>query len=135
MSKIHNVERKYSGMVVLYLRAQNAKVGESISCPHCNKKHIKSTYQKVFCSNHTTKGRNNCKDNFWNKVDPDKRSRNTPYFNEVILPGIALANGFPDVETMRNHVDDFDGSWDAHGAPTVSNCEWCGLRAEYCTCE
>lgn len=121
-------------MFVLYERAKKAIVGSTIRCPYCNKNHTKNTYQKVFCSNQKTRGRNNCKDNFWNTVDPNKRCRDTPYYQNVILPGIAREYGFPDVETMRNHVDEFDGSWDAHQA-NVGNCEWCKLKPEYCDCD
>jgi hypothetical protein len=74
-------------------------------------------------------------------VDNSKRNNvtrispaNAAYKENVILPQIAYERGFPDVETMRNYVDDFDGSWDAHGAVTVENCFCCGLRAEYCQC-
>jgi hypothetical protein len=76
------VERK-----ALYNKAKSAKVGEKINCPGCRKQHEKTTYHKVFCSNAKTRGRNNCKDNFWNKVDPEKRCRNTEFFKDVILQG------------------------------------------------
>lgn len=118
-----------------YARAKEASVGSEINCPYCGCKFKKDVYNKVFCSNAKSKGNKNCKDNFWNKVDPDKKCRKTEYYYETILPNIAKELGFPDVETMKNHVEDFDGSWDAHGAPTVENCQWCGLRAEYCRCE
>lgn len=115
-----------------------AKVGEEITCPSCDSKHIKKSYQSVFCK---TKKGTKCKDNFWNNVDPSKRCNitrispaNSAYYNSVILPDKARELGFPDVESMRNHVDDFDGSWEEHGCH-VEPCEWCGLRAEYCRCE
>ncbi len=76
---------KYSQMKLLYNQAKKAKVGDNIRCPHCNKKHVKTTYHKVFCSNYKTKSTNNCKDNFWNKVDPEKRCRKTDYYFDVIL--------------------------------------------------
>ena len=52
----------------------DAKVGDEIVCPSCNSKHIKSSYQTVFCK---TKGGTVCKDNFWNNVDPKKRNNMT----------------------------------------------------------
>ena len=52
----------------------DAKIGEEITCPSCNSKHIKKSYQSVFCK---TKGGTKCKDNFWNNVDPSKRCNTT----------------------------------------------------------
>lgn len=126
-------------LISLRDKALVAKTGELIKCPSCNTMHLKTNYQTVFCK---TKGKTKCKDNYWNNVDPSKRNNTTRispanafYKQFVILPRIAEERGFPDVETMRNHVDDFDGSWDAHGAATVLPCEWCGLRHEYCQCD
>ena len=72
----------------LYNTAKDTKVGDTFKCPTCNKKTTKNTYQKTFCSNGKTKGKGNCKDGFWNIVDPEKRCRNTPYFRNVIKPKI-----------------------------------------------
>lgn len=115
----------------------DAKIGQEITCPSCSTKHIKKSYQSVFCK---SKGGTRCKDNYWNNVDPSKRNNttrispaNARYYNNVILPERAAELGFPDVETMKNHVDDFDGSWDAHGCH-VEPCDFCGLRYEYCQC-
>jgi hypothetical protein len=115
----------------------DANIGETIVCPSCNTPHIKKSYQSVFCK---SKGGTKCKDNYWNNVDTSKRcntSRISPanarYLNNVILPERARELGLPDVETMKNHVDDFDGSWEAHGCH-VENCDFCGLRSEYCEC-
>ena len=79
-------------MKQLYNAAKKAKTGEDILCPNCNTLHNKATYHKVFCSNAKTRASRNCKDAFWNKVDPEKRNRQTQYFAGV----------------------DSDGSWDAH---------------------
>ena len=113
-----------------YNNAKTAKVGESIVCPGCNGRHVKNTYQKVFCSNAKTKKTNNCKDKFWNLVDPQKKCRDTPFFNDVIMPRIANELGFPDVQTMKDHIDETDEM-----TVTCSNCEWCGMRGEYCRCD
>ena len=55
-------------------KCQDAKVGEEIVCPSCGTKHIKKSYQSVFCK---TKGKTKCKDNYWNNVDPKKRNNTT----------------------------------------------------------
>ena len=51
------------------------------------------------------------------------------------LPKEAEKRGFPDVETMLNYIPDDDGSWEAGGNVYVENCEYCGLKPEYCRCE
>jgi len=116
----------------------DAKIGETIVCPSCGTQHVKKSYQSVFCK---SKGGTKCKDNYWNNVDPSKRCNTTRIspasaacLANVILPERARELGFPDVETMRNHVDDYDGTWDAH-ACHVEPCEFCGLRSEYCDCD
>ena len=103
MEKIQEMKR-------LYEAAQQASVGSDIVCPVCKKKIIKTTYQKTFCSNGKNKGRGNCKDAYWNTVDPKKRCRNTPYFREKILP-----------QTQKNcltyipgWLHDDDLGWDDH---------------------
>ena len=98
-------------MKTIYDASKRAKTGGTIQCPYCGNKHMKTTYHKVFCSNAKTKGRNNCKDNFWNKVDPAKACRKTDYFYSVIEPA-------------RGGALDDDGSWDAHQC-IVERCEFC----------
>lgn len=73
-------------MRLLYNKAKDAKVGDKINCPNCRKQIVKNTYNKVFCSNRKTAGRINCKDYFWNRVNPEKRCRDTEYFRNVIEP-------------------------------------------------
>jgi hypothetical protein len=85
----------------LYNNAKKAKVGDTIKCPACLKKHVKTTYHKIFCCNYKTVGPNNCKDNFWNFVDPEKRCRDTEYFRDVICN-----HGDPD--------DDWPEGWQGH---------------------
>ena len=48
------------------------KVGEMMECACCGKKMKKKSYQSQFCSN---KGRDNCKDFFWNRVDRKRLER------------------------------------------------------------
>jgi hypothetical protein len=134
MGKMNNNKKK---LIEARQKCIDAKVGETIICPSCGTQHVKKSYQSLFCK---SKGGTKCKDNYWNNVDQSKRCNttrispaNARYLNNVILPERAREFGFPDVETMLNHVDDFDGSWDAH-ACHVEPCKFCGLREEYCEC-
>jgi ssDNA-binding Zn-finger/Zn-ribbon topoisomerase 1 len=117
-----------------YNKAKSTKVGETVNCPWCGKKFEKTTYHKTFCSNYKTRGRHNCKDNFWNKVDPEKRCRNTPYFHNVILENHAKERGFPSHADMVETELMDDPSWDAHGGIEIAICDCCNLRADYCRC-
>ena len=105
-------------MKTIYDAAKRAKTDSMIQCPYCGNKHEKTTYHKVFCSNAKTKKRNNCKDNFWNKVDPEKRCRKTAYFFNVIEPARHEREEY-------NQLDDGDSSWDVHRCH-VERCEFCG---------
>ena len=58
-----------------YIVAQAAKVGTDIHCPVCNKLHIKTTYHKIFDKNGKKQKGGNCKDKYWNTVDPKRRQR------------------------------------------------------------
>lgn len=49
-----------------------AKIGTTIKCPTCGRLFVKKSYQQVFCRN---KGRNNCKDRYWNISDGARRER------------------------------------------------------------
>jgi len=55
-----------------YHDAEKAKVGTVIRCATCDMPFVKKSYQSKFCSN---KGRQNCKDKFWNTVDEERRHR------------------------------------------------------------
>lgn len=48
-----------------YTLNKNASVGDEVTCPSCKTNFLKRSYQQAFCSN---KGKNNCKDNFWNNL-------------------------------------------------------------------
>ena len=100
-------------MKSIYDASKRAKTGSTIQCPYCGNKHTKTIYHKVFCSNAKTKKRNNCKDNFWNKVDPEKRCRKTAYFFNVIEPA-----------REREDVIDEGTCWDTHTC-YVERCEFC----------
>jgi hypothetical protein len=93
-------------MIEAYKKAKKAMIGESVICPACGKGYLKTFYNQVFCSNAKTKRFNNCKDKYWNTIDPKKRNNTTrispanrAYYENVILP--------------RQDFDD-DMSWDAH---------------------
>lgn len=59
---------------------EKAKVGDTVKCPVCNKKFVKSTYNKIFCSNgRTVKGRSSCKDVYHNTF-PKRNGKINPYF-------------------------------------------------------
>ena len=64
-------------MTKAYIKAKDAKVGETIVCPSCKKVFVKKSYNQIFCSNAKTKRFNNCKDKYWNTVDPNKRNNTT----------------------------------------------------------
>lgn len=81
-----------------YNLAKATKVGQTFKCPKCNCLTTKTTHQKTFCSNGKTKGKGNCKDGFWNLVDPNKRCRNTPYFQNVIAPKLNKEENMSDEE-------------------------------------
>jgi hypothetical protein len=53
----------------LYDKAKAAPVGSKIKCPTCRSRHVKDTYQKIFCRH---KGRGNCKDRYWNTVNQER---------------------------------------------------------------
>lgn len=113
-----------------------AKIGSEITCPSCQTKFLKKSYNSVFCK---TKGKTVCKDYYWNNVDEKKRNNTTRispanqrYYVNVILEKEATKRGFPDYQTMEENSFDDDGSWDAHQC-TVGICE-CGLRYDYCRC-
>jgi len=121
-------------LIAKYNACQSAKIGTEIVCPSCNTTHVKKSYQSVFCK---SKGGTKCKDNYWNNVDPSKRDNrtrispaNASFMHNVILPQIASELGFPDVESMYNHIEEDDAM-----SCTVLPCEWCGLRHEYCRCD
>lgn len=121
-------------MLARYKKAKEAPTGSINKCPSCGTSVLKSAYNKVFCSNGKTKSRGNCKDWFWNLIDPNKRCRQTPYFYNVILERFATDRGYPDYDTMQRDSGLEDGSWDAHGGVELAICGICNLRADYCQC-
>lgn len=126
--------RKQPTLLSRYKKAKENPTGQTHKCPSCGTQVVKTTYNKVFCSNGRTKGKGNCKDWFWNIIDPNKRCRQTPFFYNVILERFATDRGYPDYETMQHDQCLEDGSWDAHGGVEIAICGICDLRADYCRC-
>ena len=58
----------------LYTLNKVCKVGAECNCPGCGEKFIKKTYSQAFCR---TKNNTQCKDKYWNQVDPNKRNNKT----------------------------------------------------------
>ena len=125
-----------------YALANEAAVGSIINCPTCNTPHVKTTYNKVFCSNKTVGKKKGCKDKYWNTVTPEKRNNTTR-----ISPASALFLSVRDTPIVFGHGDsqreidredrlqldlEDDGSWDAHQA-SVTRCEWCECLICRCT--
>ena len=48
--------------------AKRAQVGSTIRCAQCERRMVKTSYQKRFCSNARTHGKKNCKDLWHNRV-------------------------------------------------------------------
>lgn len=61
-------------MLETYRLNKVAKVGTECTCPSCNTKFIKTSYQQAFCK---SKSGTRCKDKFWNTIDPNKRCNTT----------------------------------------------------------
>jgi len=64
------MERDSNKLIKAREAALNSVVGGVIVCPSCGTRHVKSSYQSVFCE---SKGGTKCKDNYWNNVDGEKR--------------------------------------------------------------
>lgn len=116
-----------------YALNKSAKIGSELTCPSCQTKFTKGSYQQSFCK---SKPKTKCKDKYWNTVDPTKRNNTTRISpaSARYLQRQAERAGFPDHETRKNYVDDFDGDWESHSCH-VENCKWCGMKPEYCRCE
>lgn len=63
-----------------YDAAKAAKTGSDIECPACGTLHRKTMHAKVFCSNGRTRG-GNCKDRYWNIIEPERLRRAQKYLN------------------------------------------------------
>ena len=63
----------------IYIESKTAKIGSEIICPTCKKKHIKTTYQKLFCGN------KKCKDWYWNNIIESRASKKNAYYYSKII--------------------------------------------------
>ena len=89
-----------------YALNKEAKVGAECTCPSCGTKFIKTNYQQAFCK---SKPATQCKDKYWNTVDPKKRNNTSR-----ISP--ASQRWMDKQAEYREMYEDFDDdpSWDAH---------------------
>lgn len=73
----------HSSLAVRYKAAYDvakaAPIGSQIKCPVCSQTHKKTTYHKIFDTNGKTKKNGNCKDKYWNVVEPSRRERAKHY--------------------------------------------------------
>ena len=75
---IEGRERERSDREIVYHAAKLAKVGSTVTCPSCKMPFEKKSYQQAFCSN---KGKNNCKDHYWNGSSDERTLRAMRYIS------------------------------------------------------
>lgn len=83
-----------------YAIIKGKPIGHAVNCCVCGKQFVKKSSSQAFCSNGRNKGAGNCKDAFWNKVDPEKRCRKTPYYYNNIH--------------RETDIDEGPEGWDGH---------------------
>lgn len=85
---------------------EKATLGERVKCPSCKTKFTK-TKNKVFCSNGRS-GAGNCKDKYWNEIDPYKKNRSLVKPKEKkVLPPLYQGDYFTSVCNKCNTRVDF----------------------------
>ena len=67
-----SVTCRVGGMIATYDASKSAKVGMTITCPTCERRVQKRSYQQAFCCTR-------CKDRYWNTVDETRRARACQY--------------------------------------------------------
>ena len=65
--RLFTVKKEYVSMLSQYKKSKQIEVGENINCVVCSSEFTKKKASYVFCSLQ-------CKDDFWNKIDPRKRN-------------------------------------------------------------
>lgn len=85
----------------IFQLAKEGAIGQQVRCPACGRPFRKKTKAHTFCSNGRSrpKGNSNCKDDFWNRMDPNKS-------REARRERLGL-------DPYELDLDD-DQSWDAH---------------------
>lgn len=63
-----NIKQKRDQLIIAYNTAKSAKVKSKVACPMCGKKHIKTTYHKIF-------DKAKCRERYWNFVDETRYKR------------------------------------------------------------
>lgn len=89
-----------------YLTNKSAHIGQELSCPACGSRFVKKHYQQAFCK---TRPGTQCKDKYWNTVDPTKRNNTTR-----ISPASKAWIDRQKERRDRSVFYDDDQGWDAH---------------------
>lgn len=126
-------------MIAIYKMCKHSEVGEEMRCPGCGKIITKKSYQHKFCNQQ-------CKDHYWNTVDPRKKNRHNPpshyrkynvgeksYANRL-GKAEALKRGYPTYEDMLDAEAMDDPSWESGGGVYVERCPRCGMVYQHCRC-
>jgi len=66
--------KRITKMKECYNTNKDSSKGSLCSCPSCNTEFTKGFYQQIFCK---SKPGTQCKDKYWNTVDPKKRCNTT----------------------------------------------------------
>lgn len=91
---------------------KDSKVGTKCTCPSCGTSFEKTNYQQVFCK---SRPGTQCKDKYWNTVDPKKRN-NTTRISPANARWQERQADLRDQWITNNHrwYFDDDPGWDAH---------------------
>lgn len=85
-----------------------APIGATCICPSCGESFIKKYSQQAFCR---TKPSTQCKDKYYNTVDPKKRNNTTRI--SPASDAYMRKNGIG-IYREESHLFDDDMGWDAH---------------------
>jgi hypothetical protein len=76
--KIYTVKKEYVNWLKKYKHNKKVEVGGSINCVVCDIEMTKKKASYVFCGTQ-------CKDDFWNKIDPRKRNSKRVYNRSKVI--------------------------------------------------
>lgn len=99
-----DMEKDIRILTSLYWKCKEAKVGETIICPSCKTSFIKKSYQSVFCK---LRSGTQCKDNYWNNVDSNKRNNTTRIS--------AASAAWMERQSERRNLEDFEHPFSSEG--------------------